>query len=354
MDDIIRDFVLIGKSMQILFYDVATPRIYTDQTRIETGLGGTEATITRVAHALSDTYHIIVAQHCRTPSEDTESHGVRYLSLESANQLSPDIVVLLRKRDWLERITTLFPKAKRFFWMHNMPSKELYKARRVFAAGNYEIIAVSDFHQKKIQHRLNGQWQQKLFHPFLLKFKTPHIHRLYNPIDDNLEKNNTPWQPNKMILASSPYKGLQQNLAAFEKILTVFPEYHLCIATYAPWDQQQKLPRNTTFLGSIPQQQLMQHIRESFCMFYPQYQRVETFGLVYAEANALGTPVIAHDFGAAREVLSDPDQLIDGRNIDSIIEKIKAWRIQRPNISANPMFRLNHVKQTWIDLFEKT
>ncbi len=57
----------------------------------------------------------------------------------------------------------------------------------------------------------------------------------------------------------------------------------------------------------------MQHIRESLCVFYPQTQRCETFGLVYAESNAVGTPVLAHDFGAAREVLSSPDQLINGK-----------------------------------------
>lgn len=339
--------------MQILFYDVVAPYIYTDITRLQTGLGGTEATITRIAHALADKYDIVVAQYHRQPTDDTESNGVRYLSLQSANQLSPDIVVLLRKRQWLETVAKLFPRARRFFWMHDSPSKKLYQARQSFHRYAYEIIAVSDSHKSLIHNRLSGEWYHRVFKPWQLWNPIPVIHRIYNPIDDQLNKDNTVWRPEQMILASTPSKGLALNLQAFEKINRVFPEYELHIATYAKWNNS-ALPRNVKFLGSLPQHELFKKIRESFCMFYPQYQNRETFGLVYAEANALGTPVIAHDFGAAREVLSDPDQLIDGRNIDSIIEKIKAWRIQRPTISANPIFRLNHVKQTWIDLFEKT
>jgi len=338
--------------MQILFYDVATPKNYTDLTRLETGLGGTEATITRIAHALSEKYSVIVAQHCRMPEEETESNGVRYVSLATANQLTPDIVILLRKRDWLERVATIFPRARRYFWMHNMPSKDLYFSRKFFQQGDYQIIAVSDFHKEQIQRRLNGQWHQKLLNPKHLQYKTPKINRIYNPIDENLSKDNTIWQPEKMILASSPYKGLDQNLTAFAEVVEIFPEYHLVIATYAPWDTKQKLPNNVTFLGSIPQQQLNKHIRESFCMFYPQYKRMETFGLVYAEANALGTPVLAHDFGAAKEILSNKDQLIDGKNIKSIIQKINDWRIKRPFVTANPAFKLNQVKKSWIELLE--
>ncbi len=35
--------------MQILFYDVTTPRVYTDLTLTQTGLGGTESTIMPVS-----------------------------------------------------------------------------------------------------------------------------------------------------------------------------------------------------------------------------------------------------------------------------------------------------------------
>jgi len=338
--------------MQILFYDIAAPYIYTDISRIQKGLGGTESTITRIAHALADKHDIVVAQYHRQTTEDTESNGVRYLSLNSANQLSPDIVVLLRRREWIEPVARLFPRARHFFWMHDTPSKKLYLYRRLFHRYAYEIIAVSDFHIQEIKKRLYGKWYQRLLKPWHFCHATPTVHRIYNPIDDHLDKDDATWHPQQMILASAPNKGLALNLKAFEQINQVFPEYELLIATYAKWNDSE-LPRNVRFLGSLPQHELFKKIRESFCMFYPQYQNKETFGLVYAETNAIGTPVLAHDFGAAREVLSDPTQLIDGRNIDSIIEKLKEWRKNRPVVRAKPEFRLSNVKQEWIKLLEK-
>src|SRR5439155_20564566 len=102
----------------------------------------------------------------------------------------------------------------------------------------------------------------------------------------------------QMILASSPTKGLWLTLKTFEQVRKVFPEYELHIATYSIWDKSQALPDNVYFMGSLPQGKLMQKMRESFCMFYPQSVRCETFGLVYAEPNAVGTPVLADAFWA--------------------------------------------------------
>jgi len=338
--------------MQILFYDATASFNYTDITRIQKGLGGTESTITRIAHALAEKHDVVVAQRCRKNIEDTESNGVRYLSFSSANQLSPDVVILLRKHKWLEPVAKLFPHAKRFFWMHDAPSRKLYTARRHFHRYNYDIIAVSDSHQKRIKQGLSGRWYQRLFKPWCFCNSIPPIHRMYNPIDDRLEKNDTVWRPQQMILASSPDRGLNLNLETFEKINQIFPEYELLIATYAKWNDHE-LPSNVRFLGSLPQHELFKKIRESFCVLYTQYHAMESFGLIYAESNAVGTPVLAHDFGAAREVLSDSTQLVDGRNINSIIEKIKEWRKNRPVVQAKPEFRLSHVKQEWIKLLEK-
>ncbi|MDX1901719.1 MAG: glycosyltransferase family 4 protein [Gammaproteobacteria bacterium] len=334
--------------MQILFYDVEAQIPYTVLTRLQQGLGGTEATVTRVAHALAEHHEIFVAQLSRSIAEERMIRGVTYLSLETANSLKPDAVILLKKRQWLEPTADLFPNARRFFWLHNIISKDIYYDRKILSA--YEIIAVSDFHREHIARRVHGQWHQRLLNNKSLRYECPPIHRIYNPIDDNLTIDQTPWHSNELILASSPRKGLQLNLSAFAEINKIFPEYHLTIATYAPLPETIQLPNNVTFLGSLPQPELLQRIRESFCMFYPQYQDPETFGLVYAESNAVGTPVLAHDFGAAREVLSDPSQLIDGRNIQTVIDKMHAWRKQRPIVQAKPEFRLSAVKKAWLDL----
>lgn len=336
-------------NMKILFYDVVAPRLYTQLTLLETGLGGTEATITRVAHALKNHHTIYIAQHLRTTEQNQLIDDVHYISCETANNLTPDVVILLRHYSWLEKIATLFPTAQRFFWLHNMPSKSLFRVRDSLAKHHYQIIAVSHFHCRQIERRLYGKWYQRLF-SFDKKISIP-VHVIYNPIADHLTPNNTCWKPKQMILASSPYKGIKESLALFTHVLNHFPEYELLIATYADWDSNIKLPKQAKFLGSLSHAQVIQHFRESFCVFYPQPIRCETFGLVYAEANAVGTPVLAHHFGAASEVLSHTTQLIDGFNPHSIIAKITEWRDQRPILTARDEFRLNSVLQSWLALF---
>ncbi len=190
--------------MKILFYDVVDIPAYSHLTLQQTGMGGTEATIVRIAHALQNYYTIYIAQRNRQPNDSLISAGVHYISFAEAEQLSPDVVVLLRHHDWLKKTAKQFPHARLFFWMHNMPGHSLYGARSLFAKYQYEIIAVSHFHRQKIQKRLQGKWHQKL-----MRFRSqPNIaaHVIYNPIADELLPDQTPVNPYQLVSASTPYK----------------------------------------------------------------------------------------------------------------------------------------------------
>lgn len=331
--------------MQILFHDATTPLSYTIHTLKDRALRGTEATILRVATALSHYHEIYIAQHCRKTSDDTVINNIHYISTETAYTLSPDVVVLLRQHQLLENTANHFPNARHYLWMHNMPSRNLYQMREILLRYNYEIIAVSCFHRDAIKKRLAGKWHQRLFRKFSSN-EIP-IHVLYNPVDDKLQADDTPINKNQMIFTSSPYKGLPQTLKLFAAVRTQFPEYHLTIISPDTNGLIFPLPQNVTWIGSLPQHELMSYVRRSFCVFYPQTERVETFGLVYAEANAVGTPVLAHDFGAAREILSDASQLVDGHDPDAVIKKIIEWREKKPEIKAKEAFRLSCVTNAW-------
>ena len=103
----------------------------------------------------------------------------------------------------------------------------------------------------------------------------------------------------------------------------------------------------------------------------------ETFGLVFAESHAVGTPVLTHDCGAAREVLADPGQLLpvtwalrayeaplhrleprwragparlaDHLGLfDRYIERIRLWHDGgRPQVGPDPRFRLSAIAAEW-------
>ncbi|OGT42843.1 MAG: hypothetical protein A3F42_01910 [Gammaproteobacteria bacterium RIFCSPHIGHO2_12_FULL_37_34] len=335
--------------MNLLFYDVATPTLYHHTTLYERGLGGTEATIIRIAHSLKNNHTVYIAQHCRSSQDDCDFDGVQYISLASANRLTPDAVVLLREYEWINRVGELFPQAKHYFWIHNLPPRDLYITNHALRKHKYEIIAVSHFHKQTIIKRLKPAWYQ----PFrALKRINPAIKVsvIYNPIDDLLYPDYTKWDPNQLIFLSSPHKGLAECLKLFVNILKQFPDMKLLICNPGNWDSTITIPNSVQVLGTIPHYQVMEQVRRSLCVFYPQTKRAETFGLIYAEANAVGTPVLAHPVGSAKEVLSDPIQLVNGKRIKAVIRKIDEWRTKRPIIQGKDEFRLQQVTKNWLHL----
>lgn len=340
--------------MRILFYDVSTPRPYAGCSLRNEALGGTEATVIRIAEGLAPYHRIFVAQHGR--QDDCVDAGVHYISLHAAQRLEIqqafDVVVLLRDDKFLTAVAHQFRTAKLYFWMHNVPSRNLFHVKARLIKYGFDIIAVSHFLRDLIEERLQGKWYQRLFEDNQNVFPTIKVHVLYNPIADGLKPDQTAWLPHKLIFLSSPQKGLTQTLQLFQCILKKFPDYELHIANPGYREMEITALPQVNILGKLPHHAVMQHVRESFCVFYPQSIRVETFGLIYAEANAVGTPVLAHQFGAAAEVLSDPDQLLNGRKAANILSKLVAWRAHRPVVQGKEAFRLTQVVQSWRHLLE--
>ena len=121
-------------------------------------------------------------------------------------------------------------------------------------------------------------------------------------------------------------------------------------------------------------------MRRALCTFHPNFLIPETFGLVYAESHALGTPVLTHDFGAAAEVVGDPRQLLPVKRayrgyegavgglpprwrrlparlaarlglFDAYVERVREWRSgARPVVGPDPRFALDTVTAQWREL----
>jgi hypothetical protein len=91
----------------VVFFDPACARPYSSQTLTETAIGGTEASVVRIADALGA--HVM--QHNRT-----EPHG-RYLPPAPLPGVSSVIVV--RDSRALPSVARLFPNARYFLWLHD-------------------------------------------------------------------------------------------------------------------------------------------------------------------------------------------------------------------------------------------
>jgi glycosyltransferase involved in cell wall biosynthesis len=87
---------------------------------------------------------------------------------------------------------------------------------------------------------------------------------------------------------------------------------------------KKKASSNVTILNHLSQSDLIQYIQQAKAFVYAAE---EDFGIVMAEAQAAGTPVIAFRKGGASEIVSDGESgiLFPEQTTDSIIEAIKKF-----------------------------
>lgn len=347
--------------MRILFHDAATASAYDAEVMGRQGIGGTESTVVRVAEGLSSTHDVAVAQRARR--ERVSPHrGLRYLPLDDPDPFEgppPDWVVIVRKHRVAPLLRTRFPSSAMLSWIHNWQRPESVLLRVGLARSNCAMLAVSNAHRDATDRLINGTLARAIGALGGGGGRIP-VRRIYNPVDERLAPDDTPVDTDKLVFLSN--KGIDQVLASFAAVREALPSLQLHVAGHSPetmalrsrYHSELLRQPGVHLLGRLPQHELFQHVRKALCVFYPQNVHAETFGLVFAESNALGTPVLAHDFGSAREVLSSSDQLVDARDAQAVVDKLREWREgRRPRVSLRPEFRASNVLEQWRRMLDK-
>jgi glycosyltransferase involved in cell wall biosynthesis len=324
----------------VLFIDISCPEPYTAETLKTKGMGGTEASVVRVAEGLKEYCNVLVAQHNRTKAEGM------YIPLSTSQgpQLPrPDAIVLLRSGQSLLALRKEFPNSKLFLWLHDLPNESLVTDWQGIQEARTTTVCVSQFHKTAVMTRVL---------PFTDDLKPHNIKVIYNPIDDALIPDATPVDPNKLLFFSSPHKGIAAAFNHFDYAKRQNKDFKLYVANPGYYNPKLVIPDGVEVLGVLPHHEAMKHVREAFCVFYPNAGFPETFGLVFAEANAVGTPVLTYNIGAAREVLDFPGQLIAPHDYQTYIDRLMIWRDnRRPTVRCKPQFRLKEVISEWLKLF---
>ena len=332
----------------ILFLDNTYPKDYQVSTLEKQAIGGTESSVVKTALILCKAYNVFVAQKFRK-DEHRENKSLSFIPKAHMHKLDPDFIVVLRKYPLLKGLKKQFPKAKLFLWLHTYKNTEYVFKRAGLSKTDTTIICNSKTHVKHTAQILNKSFLGSLFS--LISKKTT-VTYCYNPITKP-EKPTIKRDSNKLLFFSSPNKGLKQVVASFNAINKKLPDLRLYIANPGYKDDKSiELNKDIIVLGSLPQQQMMQHVAESLCVFYPQDSFAETFGLIYAEANALGTPVLAHDIGAAREILHPNNPLIDANDYQQIEKMIIAWQKDFPQVAYKQDFGDDSVFKQWQKCFK--
>jgi glycosyltransferase involved in cell wall biosynthesis len=318
---------------RLAIVDPLAPRPYAGLGDSLAGLGGTEATVVRVAGRLGPT--VTVFQSARERPE--EVGGVAYAPFNPAAPLpgAPDTILVVNAWKVALKLRRLHPEARLAVWLHVFPGRHNRVMGPALAAAGIGIICVSA--------------SQARFLRGYLRAPLPEISHVPNPIADDLLRDETPRDRDLLLFASSPHKGLDQVYPAFAALRARLPSLRLAVADpgYLRWPAGAP-PEGVEQLGRLDPPALAEVMRRALCLFYPQTRFAETFGLVIAEANALGCPALLHrGLGANDEVASDSSQLIDAADPEQIAARVIAWRAAAPVIDARPEFRLSAVADAW-------
>ena len=163
-----------------------------------------------------------------------------------------------------------------------------------------------------------------------------------------------PFSPSKQLSMTAPTvvmvangwgtrKNAQTGLLAFAKLLTAVPGAKLKLygADFGSgelaqqWAEKHGIAANMEFVGRLAYPLLMQELAKGDVFLHPSKE--ESFGMVVAEAMALGVPVVGgNSSGAVPWVVGDGGVLIDVGNADEITKALmavlsdeKKWQLMR-------------------------
>ena len=348
----------------VLFYDPVCQQPYDTRTLAERALGGTEATLVRVADALG----ACVMQHNR------DSDWQRY----HRPQRLPGVTAVVVNRDAraLADVLELYPQARLYLWLHDRLRPGSRRARWLAECApllrqlEVTAVCVSQWHREQVAATLEGLGLAE-------QVRTVAI---YNPVDEALRPDGGAIDERTLVFFSSPNKGLGFTLDAFAAVRRALPDMRLLIANPGYKRDPAVRRAGVELLGAQPAARVHQEVRAALCTLCLNFVIPETFGLVFAESHALGTPVLAYDCGAAAEVIADQQQLLPvtrGERLyeavagplaprwraaparlaaatglfDAPIERIRAWRQgARPQAAPDARFRLPAVTAQWREL----
>jgi len=324
--------------------DAFCPRPYDERSLYSAPMGGTESAIVLLSESLARHSRVEVVQHCRLHSH-TSANGVVYRGSDTwrVESSSPDhdTVIVINSPKLMGLWRRNNPGCQILLWRHNFLGNRHKDVFQLLDHYDATMICVSRFHQLDCyrSQRSNVTASRAIVIPNPVQvFANPYVQR----------------NRNTLLFCSSPHKGLDEVVERFCKVRLTLPMLQLRICNPGYLDDSIINEAGIKVLGALTRPQLHAEMSAALCIFYPQTTFRETFGLVGAEANALGIPVLAPTgLGALSETLCGTEQLLDSVAIPQLVRRLKEWRtVPTPSVTAQTRFTPEEVCKTWWTLIQ--
>ena len=340
---------------KLLFFDAVAPYEYNFDILEKKGLGASESYLLAVANDLKKNFDVDIAG-AKVRYNYTQNDIVfKKLTLDSLDD-NYNTIIIQRNPQNLRTLKNKYPKAKFIIWLHDffessiwgsLPNHDLQ-----YIIDNATLLCVSNWHKENFLINLK-----------LRKIKNPNVKYIHFFIEDKKGIADLPlaYDKNKLCFFSASHKGLEFTLRIFEHLYKINPNFKLYVGnpTYDQKNEFKDSQGSIINLNNQTRDQVLWHMQGSLATLHLNNVYPETFGCVNAESNMVGTPVLAYDIGATKEILFDADkQLIkpnpyrvDLHDLTYITETILTWyNGARPEVKLNPLFDKQKITKKWIDL----
>lgn len=309
----------------VVFFDNTANKYYDRMTLEKQPLGGSEASVVRVAEGLASLgLKVCVMQGNCNKFEPVMGQHCFFMHAEDLNKVSCKHYIQIR----VNSNPQLFPKAKHYLWLHDVTQKSEHPQDN-----SLRVVAVSHWHKQNILD--NTDYTD--------------IKVIYNPVPEELYNMRQVTNPKMLVWMSSPHKGLDKALQLFKTIHEKDPsmQFHVFNPGYIGMDNITVASQPGIVLyGPQACRTVWNVVGKANAVFYPTDWK-ETFGCIAAEANAMGVPVLTRRLAALAESVSSPEQFAE--TDQEFIEKALAWADgQRPAVKGQEEFKFNQVILEWV------
>jgi len=322
----------------VVFLDITANKYYDRLTVEKEPLGGTEASIVRIAEGLGSLGLKVAVVQSRVPYfEPILGQYAFFMHADDIPKMVCRHFVQIRSIS----NSHLFPKAKKYVWLHDLAEPKIAEWKETLEKNKMFVVCVSKWHRDSVKQYL----------PYYSD-----IGYIYNPCPEHLYTDvdkREPYDTNLMVWSSSPHKGLGKALELFKEIKKQRPKMTLLIFNPGYFKLDIITQPGTACYGPTNAATVWSQVKKALCVFYPT-QWDETFGCVASEANALGTPIATYERAALAEVVSSTDQMVKQDDEKAFIDMVLKWSDGgRPTVYGVDNYSQTNVVLEWVKLLAK-